>query len=133
MKYYLLLFLLFVLEVQSQPIIDYVKINQWCSQMNLTDSEQNILKNYFQATKLLAQNCIKNHHWLHSQEGKSLENELNGLADEIMKNQNLVPAFQQFELVLKEEIEQKNHGENQHTFYYTILELVADGCLACLN
>lgn len=127
--------ILITISLYAEPIINYVKINEWCLQAKKLESqEKELLASYFQLVLQLAQSCIKNHHWLHTPEGKKVQSDIDELINKIVENDQLKPVFQHFAFLVQEEIEQKeNDYENRHTFYYTILELVVIGCLDCIQ
>ncbi len=126
-----------IFSLSADPIINYAQIDQWCAQAKKLESEEKkLLTSYFQLVQNLAQSCIKNHHWLHTDEGKKVQQEIDEAVQQLLENKNLKPVFDNFTVLIHEETNQKQQDtdcQNPHTFYYTILEMVVEGCLVCIQ
>lgn len=135
--FFLLIFLsLFNVSAHHDPLINFTEIDTWCSHLTLADSELKTMHTYLQFVKQLAQECINDLNWINSESGKELENEIDKIVDEMMGNQSLACLFREFTYLVKQELDQSREVyslKNRNKFYYTILALVVDGCLGCVQ
>lgn len=138
MKYlFLCIFLsLFSLNAHHKPFINYEEIATWCSHLALTHTELKIMSSYLQLVKQLGQECSKDLGWINSASGKDLEAKIDYEVNEIMKYPALAVSFREFTFLIKKELEQNNEVytlKNKTKNYYTVLALVADGCIMCVQ
>lgn len=132
--FFLLFFVSFLFCSAHAPILNYEKINVWCAQVNLSKSELQSFANYLEVGKELSQACAKDPHFINSEQGKELQQQMDAMVEEFMKDTALKDVFQRFIVLVKEELEENVH-EHKNTVKrnYRLMVMIYEGCLRCVQ
>lgn len=139
MKHFLLslvVSLVFFVQIYAHaPIFDYTQINTWCDFIKLSKAELTLFQSYLKDGKELAEQCSHDPHFVNSPQGKGLQNNMDELVQQFLKDAQLKEVFQYFVELVREELAQNIHEQNKDKVKrnYRLLAMVFDACLDCIQ
>lgn len=116
------------------PFFDYAKVNSWCSQMDLSTQELQLLKSYLDVGKELSQDCVNDSHFIDTAQGRTLQRKLDEIVGTFMQYPALKNTFIQLVKLIKEELEQNIHEhKNGVKRRYRLMIMIYEACLQCVQ
>ena len=88
---------------------------------------------YLQDLETFATSCVENPLYFETKEGKELQTKIDKDIATIMHDHKLMPIFEEFTMLIKEEVGQEKLILDETKKEYELLALVVKGCLECIE